>query len=124
VFAFSELAWSTDVVVDGVPVARERYRLTPESETVRAMRRRFATPYYASCLAIAPGLMRESSCWESIHGLRSEAVWIGCGALHRAGWVVKIVAAGSVALRRTLAVVRMELHRALGRTPPSLRRAA
>ncbi len=123
IFAFTELAWSTDVVADDVAIVRERYRLTPESETVRAMRRRFAAPYYASCFAIAPGLTRELPCWAVLHGLHSDEVWIGCGALRSAGWVVKIVTAGSVALRRTLAVVREQLHGALGRTSPSVRRA-
>ena len=48
---------------------------------------------------------------------------IGCGPLARGGWVVKCVADGSIALRRTLAAVRRELHAALGRREPSLRRA-
>lgn len=123
VFAFTALTWSTDVIADGTAVARERYRLTPDDEAVRALRRQFATPYYASCLLIAPGLARDSSCWERLRALHESDLWIGCGALGRAGWVVKIVAAGSVVLRRTLAVVREELHGALGRRPPDLRRA-
>jgi urease accessory protein len=123
VFAFAELAWSTDVFSNGVAVVRERYRLTPECEAVLSMRRQFATPYYASCMVIAPGLTRESPCWERIHGLQQRDLWIGCGALVSTGWVVKVVGAGSVVLRRALAAVRTELHAALGRRAPSFRRA-
>lgn len=122
VFAFAELDWSTDVISGGVAVARERYRLAPESEAVLALRRQFATPYYASCIVIAPKLTADLRCWEQIHGLHGKEVWIGCGRLGGAGWVVKMVASGSVILRRTLAAVRSELHAALGRPEPSLRR--
>jgi urease accessory protein UreH len=37
-FAYSELKWITDVWCDTVLVARERYRLTPDGEAVRALR--------------------------------------------------------------------------------------
>jgi urease accessory protein len=123
VLAFAELAWSTDVVAGGVTVLRERYRLAPESEAAAALRRQFAAPYYASCVAIAPEFSRTSPCWETIHALHTRDLWIGCGALGEAGWVVKIAGAGSVAVRRALAVVRAELHGALGRRAPSWRRA-
>jgi urease accessory protein len=122
VLAFAELAWSTDLVVSGVLVARERYRLTPEGEAAVALQRFFSTPYYASCLVVAPELTSDAPCWAAIHELHDADVCIGAGSLAGAGWVVKVVASGSVAMRRTLAAVRTQLYAALGRREPSLRR--
>ncbi len=122
VMAFAELAWSTDLVANGKLIARERYRLTPGAESAVALQRLFATPYYASCLVVAPELTSDSPCWVTIHEMHGPDVCVGSGSLAGAGWVVKIVAAGSVALRRTLAAVRTELYASLGRREPALRR--
>ena len=122
-FEFAELIWETDIFSGDAHIVRERYRLAPDDEAVRALRRRFEHAYYASCFAVSPRLTAESPCWANIHALHADDAWIGCGALGHGGWVVKCVAAGSIALRRTLAAVRRELHAALGRREPSLRRA-
>jgi urease accessory protein len=122
-FAFSELLWETEILVGEKSVARERYRLQPGDEAIGALRRQFDTAYYASCFAISPRLTADHPCWERLHALHGREAWIGCGALVSGGFVVKIVAEGSVALRRLAALVREELHAALGRRAPSLRRA-
>jgi len=123
VFQFAELAWEMDLFSGGAHVARERYRLTPESEAVRALRRSFDCAYYGSCLVVSPHLGPADPCWTRLDGLHTDDVWIGCGALGGDAWVVKCVTAGSVALRRTLAIVRQELYAAIGRSVPALRRA-
>ena len=122
-FEFTELTWETDISVGENHAVHERYRLRPDDEAVRALRRSFDHAYYASCFLIAPTLSRDQPCWQRIRELHSAEVWIGCGALAHGGWVVKIVAEGSVALRRTLATVRSELHTAVNRRQPSMRRA-
>ena len=122
-FAFTELKWETDVLLDEEVIARERYWLTPESAAISALRAQFPTAYYASCFVITPRLTPEAPCWAAIHALHEAEAWVGCSPLRRGGFVGKIVAAGSVLLRRKLAALRGELHAALGRTAPSLRRA-
>jgi urease accessory protein len=122
-FAFTSLEWATMIWYDSIPVARECYRLTPDGEAVRALRRQFDTAYYASCFVLSPRLRPEHDCWQQIHALQTPAVWIGCGRLARGGWVVKCVADGSIALRRALRAVRRELYAALGRREPALRRS-
>ena len=122
-FEFTELAWETDIFIGETHVVHERYRLRPDDEAVRALRRSFKHAYYASCFLVSPSLTRDLPCWQRLHALHSSEAWIGCGALSHGGWVVKIVANGSIALRRTLAAVRSELHAAIARRPPSLRRA-
>jgi urease accessory protein len=121
-FAFTSLDWETDIVFAGETVARERYRLAPDSESIRALRGQFATGYYASCFVLSPLLHADLPCWRAIHELHGADCWIGCGPLRRGGWVIKVVAAGSVVLRRKLAAIRHELYAALGRRQPSLRR--
>jgi urease accessory protein len=121
-FAFRELTWETDVWFSDAHVVRERYRVTPEGESVRALRSVFADAYYASGFILTSRLDDAHPCWRRLHDLHASDVWIGCGRLAQGGWVIKCVASGSVALRRVLHAVRSELYTALGRAAPSLRR--
>jgi urease accessory protein len=122
VFAFAELDWETDVFLGDMKIARERYVLTPESPTLAAMRARFPEVYYASCFVLSLHLRADSECWRRIHDLHAEDAWVGCSALVRGGWAIRVLAAGSVALRRTIAAVRGEIYAALGKHAPALRR--
>jgi urease accessory protein len=121
-FAFRELTWATDVRLNQALIARERYRLTPDSESVRALRAAFPDAYYASGFVVTPRLDDRIECWARLHALQASDAWVGCGRLARSGWVIKCLAAGSVALRRTLHAVRAELYAALECPSPSLRR--
>jgi urease accessory protein len=113
-----------DLFHGGEWIARERYRLAPDAECVRAWREQFETGYYASCFVVTPRLAPGAACWARIHALHADDAWIGCGALRGQGaWVIKLLAANSVALRRKLASIRTEIYAALGEREPSLRRA-
>ena len=122
-FAYASLDWSTEVFAGGELIARERYEIVPEEESVRALRTQFATAYYGSCFVVAPGLTAASPCWEAIHALHEAGAWVGCSPLRRAGWVIKVVASGSILFRRKMEAIRRELYAALGRREPALRRA-
>jgi urease accessory protein len=122
-FAFRQLTWETDVWHGVVHIARERYHLAPESESVRTLRAVFPDAYYASGFIVSPRLDDSHPCWQRLHDLHAPDAWIGCGRLAQGGWVIKCLAAGSVALRRMLATIRTELYAALDRPAPSLRRA-
>jgi urease accessory protein len=122
VFAYGSLQWETDVWVGEALAARERYRLVPEGEAVRALRRAFPEAYYASCLVVTDRLPASHPCWREIHGWQGEDLWIGAGALAYGGHAIKLLASGSVRLRAALAALRALLHGALGRPVPSIRR--
>jgi urease accessory protein len=122
-FEYALLDWSSQLRVGDTIIARERYRLSPGEESVRALRRQFEHAYYASAWIVSPQLTAESVCWQRIHGLQAPGLWVGCGALAQTGWTVKVLAESSILLRRALAEIRAELYQALGRTMPSLRRA-
>ncbi len=122
-FEFTELSWQTDLFYDGKHLARERCRLTPESEAAHGLRAQFSTPYYASCFVVSHRIALHHPCWERIHALQAADVWVGCGAVGTAAWVVKLVADGSVALRRATAAVRKHIYAAANRPEPGFRRA-
>jgi urease accessory protein len=122
VFAFAELDWETNIFLGETKIARERYTLTPETPALAAMRARFAEAYYASCFVVSPHLRADAECWRRIHDLHRDDAWVGCSALVRGGWAIRVLAAGSIALRRTVAAVRSEIYAALGKRAPALRR--
>lgn len=122
-FEFDRLDWETNIRANGVLIARERYQLTPEVEAIRTLRSAFPEAYYASGFVVSNRLNGDSDLWERIHALHTNDAWIGCSRLTGSGWVIKIVAAGSIPLRRTLQAVRAHLYTGLRRPVPSLRRA-
>ncbi len=121
-FAFAELDWETNVFLGDVKIARERYVLTPESPALAAMRAKFPEAYYASCFVVSPHLQADAECWGRIHDLHGDEAWVGCSALLRGGWAIRVVAAGSIALRKAVAAIRGEIYAALGKRAPGLRR--
>lgn len=122
VFAFAELDWETEVFLGEEKIARERYVLTPESPTLAAMRARFPEAYYASCFLISPNVRDDAECWRRIHALHGDEAWVGVSALVRGGWAIRVLASGSIALRKVIAQVRREIYAALGSREPALRR--
>jgi len=122
VFAFAELEWETEVFLGETKIARERFSLTPEGPVLAAMKAQFAEAYYASCFVVSPQLRAESGCWQNIHELHGDDAWVGCSALVQGGWAIRVLAAGSVALRRTVGAIRSEIYTALGKRAPTLRR--
>lgn len=122
VFAFTELDWETEIFLGDTKIARERYVLLPQSSTIGALRTQFPEAYYASCFVVSPHLRADAECWRRIHEMHSDEAWVGCSGLVRGGWAIRVVAAASVALRRTVAAIREEIYSALGRRAPALRR--
>jgi urease accessory protein len=119
-FAFSHLEWTTDLFFDGKKSVRERYRLAPGNGSLGALQKPFPNAYYASAFVI--GLECDVTFPASVNALHADGVWIGCSLLAHGGFVIKIVAADSVVLRRTLFAGRELTYAQLGKTAPGLRR--
>lgn len=123
IFAFSELRIATDLHIGARHIARERYTLTRGDATQRSLLRHFSTPYYASLLCVSPRLAAVGDVPGQIASLHeSDRVWLGTTRLDSHAWAVKIIAASSPDLRRSIAAVRTRLYAALELAPPSLRR--
>ena len=120
-WAFHELAWATDLRLAGRLVARERYRLFPGSPAIESLRAIFPAAYFASCLVVSSTLSAATAA--RIHALHTELAWVGCSVFQEGGWSIRIIAAGSIALRRTVAAIRRELYAGLETPAPDLRRA-
>lgn len=133
-FEYGKLFWETDIFLGDRLVARERYTISPESPTVLAMRKQFPTAYYASCFVVSPTLEASSPCWAEINALHSENAWIGFSRLaptdpacseaniSTSAWSIKVLAADSVELRKTLSAIRHSISHSLGGAATSLRR--
>ena len=127
-FAFEELRWATDLRCGERLVARERFRLTPDGPALAGLRRSFPRGYWGSLFVVAPGLAdRASRDWEdALRGGHDEGAgcWLGVSALPAPGaFVVKLVTADSLGLRRLVGALRRQVYAALDRSPPDLRRA-
>jgi urease accessory protein len=121
-FAYDWLRWETDLFVGHEHVARERYKLQPGTPSVEALRGMFEHAYYASVYVIAETLSETHECWRAIHDLHSERAWVGMSRLRGGGWVIKVLASESIALRGVMARIRTLVYAALGQAMPDLRR--
>ena len=126
-FAFEELRWATDLRCGERLVARERFWLTPDGPGLAGLRRRFPRGYWGSVFVVAPGLAdRASRDWEE--ALRAghdegKGCWLGVSASGAPGaFVLKLVTADSLGLRRLVGALRKQVYAALDRSPPDLRR--
>ena len=120
VFAFTEIAWEFALRHGGHLIARERFTLDPTDESTATLRVPFATGYYASCYVISDRVPPEHPVWRAIHDLSSDTALVGASRLVAGGSTIKILAADSIALTRTLRAIRALLAEFL----PPLRCAA
>jgi urease accessory protein len=114
VFAFHRIDWNTDIRLDGSLVARERYRLSPDTPSLFSLQARFPHAYQANFFAFGKTLTGHSSCWNELLALQNDDVLVGSSPLTRDGWIVKVLARDSLVLRRVMEKIRESLHRAMG----------
>ena len=125
-WAFESLRWATDIVYDGQPLVRERWRMQPAilPASVAGWRDAGAAlgtdaPFYGTVFLVAEGIDAAHPGWQRLHDLQADddgraradgPLWIGVSRLGRAaGWTVKVLARDGAVLRRTLGLVRREL---------------
>ena len=105
-FAFTEIDWKFELRHAGRLIARERFVLQPSDESTAPLRRPFATGYYASCHVITACISQDHEVWRAIHDISSGNALVGVSRLVAGGSTIKILAADSIALTRTLRAVR------------------
>ena len=106
IFEFSEIEWEFELHHAGTLIARERFALQPSDESTTSLRHPFPAGYYASCYIVTPRLSPEHEAWRAIQDLTSETVLVGVSRLFAGGSTIKILAADSIALQRTLRSIR------------------
>jgi len=117
-FAYQELNWETDVVIDGKLAARERYRLKPGDDSLKSLKLISPEAHYLACFVVGVSDFPH----QEVEALGGEGVFLGSGALCHGGWVVKAICANSLLARRTLGALRGVVYQALGRKLPTLGR--
>jgi urease accessory protein len=119
-FLFERLEWTTELYLAGELTARERYALSPHDGSLAALRSHHAQAYYASCYLVAPAL--PPSFGRAVSALSEGEADIAASFLTPEAAVIKVLATGSIALRRALARLRELCYDSVGRRLPAWRK--
>ncbi len=120
-FRYAELLWELDAWSGENLIARERYRLCPEDDSLEALRRFGPETHYLSAVCLT-GLDLHDRL-DALDSLTTPDTYLGHGPLTRGGYLVKALCRDSVSARRLITRLRQHLHHALQRpAPPALRR--
>jgi urease accessory protein len=120
IFAYRHLRWELDLTIGGTLVARERYDLDPKDDSLAALKAKFPAAHYLS--VYAAGSMAENWPAEALDALSNDDVYLGHGPLTGGVHVIRALGRDSLAARRLLETLRLELYSAADRKPPSLGR--
>lgn len=124
-FAFTSYRWSTDIKVAQRLVHRERASISPNNESISALRALFPASYYASVILISD----RSEPWtkdfsHQVSALGNPlAVRIAASKLCTGGWSIRLLAADSLTLRQSILNLRKLIYQRLEKTLPNLRRS-
>ena len=120
-FAYLKLRWEFDLFQQSRLIARERYELRPEDTSTRSLRNPFPAAHFISIHAAGDFAARWPE--HELDALSGDDVILGHGPLPGEGlMVVRALCRDSIAARAFASRARETLHRAAGRTPPSLGR--
>lgn len=120
VFAYRNLRWELDLLLDQRLIARERYDLGPDNESLQPLRARFPAAYYLSVYAAGDF----AAAWPDaeLDSLNNDAVYLGHGPLEGGVKVIRALCADSIAARALATALRRVLYQSAGRIPPALGR--
>lgn len=114
---FREVDVRLDLTHGGEAIARERYKLRPEFWPKRGTN---GAPYIGMCFITAPD--PDEALMTEIRALHESDAWVGITRLHgKGGLMLRILAADSPALWRTVDQVRGVLYRCLRQEAPPRR---
>ena len=120
VFAYQHLRWELDLTLGGRLIARERYDLRPDDESLEALRAKFPFAHYLS--VYAAGEMAGNWPAEALDALNAEDAYLGHGPLAGGVHVIRALCRDSLAARKLLETLRPLLYAAAGLRPPALGR--
>ncbi len=120
VFAYQNLRWELDLFIEQRLVARERYDLRPENESIESLRARFPAAHYLSVYAAG----EFASAWpdSQLDALNDDAVSLGHGPLEGGVMVIRALCRDSLGARALARCLRQLLYQSAGRIAPSLGR--
>jgi urease accessory protein len=120
IFAYQELHWEFDLLLDGCLIARERYHLRPDDHTLEALRAKFPAAHYLS--VYAAGELAADWPAAELDALNSDDVYLGHGPLTGGVRVIRALCRDSLSARKLIETLRPLLYAAAGQRPPALGR--
>ncbi len=121
-YAFARLEWAAEVYVDGGLQVRERYDLSPEQKNIETLRKVFPDAYYASCYLVTPRLAALADLRSMMRGSSTPDLFMAASIVAPNVAALRLLASGSIALRRGIKMVREYCYAALGRQQPDWRK--
>jgi len=119
-FLFEHLDWTTELHLGGELAARERYTLSPRDGSLLALRKFHPQAYYASCYLVVPGL--PLTLRQDVAALGDSETRLAASFVAAEAAVIKILATGSIPLRRALQRTRELGYRTASRLLPISRK--
>ena len=101
-FAFHSLRWTTQLRVAGRLLALERYRLSPEDDSLHSLRAHFPISYHATGYLVSPKLPKSTDFLKAVSVLNGESVLAGASGVGDGAVSFRILAADSISLRRAI----------------------
>lgn len=120
IFAYHNLRWELDVISNEKLVARERYDLRPDNESLEPLRARFPAAHYLS--VYAAGEFTAEWPGDQLDALDGDSVSLGHGPLEGGVHVIRALCRDSVSARSLVSSLRNLLYQASGHPPPALGR--
>ena len=120
VFAYQNLRWELDLMSEKRLVARERYDLRPDNDSLEPLRSRFPAAHYLS--VYAAGAFANTWPDEQLDALNNDAVNLGHGPLEGGVKVIRALCIDSIAARSVAGALRKILYQSANRIPPALGR--
>lgn len=123
-FQFEELCWDTDVWHADTLIARERYKLRPDDESLKALRLKFDLAHYVGCFVVLEeGIAFPQAEVEAL-GADLQSLYLGFAQLAGSGncWTIKAICNDALTARALLKNLRTVLYKARGKAAPTLGR--
>lgn len=121
-FAYAQLEWMTELRIDAELIARERYTLSANGESVARLRAHFPEAYYASGYVVSPQLAGNPQFRQNVAALATADAHIAASFPVPNVATIKILAGGSMALRACLQRLRETVYANLERPLPNWRK--
>jgi len=110
IFAFDRVEWTTDIYRAGRRLVRERYSLKPGDASLWSLRKRFPAAYYASCFVSADAAALSPEVLAGLESITDDRSVVGVTSPAAGFWVVKVMAADSLALKAALRRIRAHIQ--------------
>ncbi len=120
VFAYKELRWELDLRLEKTLIARERYHLRPDDDSLEALKAKFPAAHYLS--VYAAGNMAKNWPAEALDALNGDDVYLGHGPLTGGVHVIRALCRDSLSARKLIETLRPLFYASAELTPPNLGR--